>query len=384
MAKRKPRRRPTARKKNVSTTQLAKLGLMTASLAHEVNNPLAAVIGCAENIEIMLDDPHCDHEEIRLQTLEILRSAERASQLVNSMKKLGYREQMQMCVIDVAELVLQSAERLRAQLNEVEVEFQFEFSHPVPVRCDPQQIEQIVVNVLKNAAYALAGRHGAKLIRVSFDTDSRWHSVKIWNNGPIIPPAIQKRLMTPFFTTKPGGDGTGLGLSISRAIMESHRGSLSFTSCSRDGTEFVLSFPRLKKEPWRKTSTHSLGRVLIIDRQLGFREILAAKFKPLGFEVAMAETVEQAVRQLHKDRLLNGAVYDIVPGSADSLQGLETLRRSLGPQCPIFTVTSYPSARAQPSDLKSRGATECYEKPLRIENFSSILRWIQRRDNVAA
>jgi CheY-like chemotaxis protein/two-component sensor histidine kinase len=382
--KRKPRKKKISQKKIAASARLAQLGLMTASLAHEVNNPLAAVLGCAENIEIILDNPNFDREQVRLQVLEILRSAERASQIVNSMKKLGYREQMEMSVIDVAELAFQAADHMRQQLGEIEAQFQFDFSHPVPIQCDPQQVEQILVNILKNALYALAGETESKMVKVSFANDSRYHYVKIWNNGPVIPRAIQKKLMTPFFTTKPSGDGTGLGLSICRAIMESHHGHLSFSSCAKDGTEFVLAFPRLKTEPWTRPHRKESGRILIIDRLLHSREILAAKFKPLGFEVELAESVPQALQTLKKPLAPSCALFDVVPGSEESLHGLQVLRQTLGPHCPIFTVTAYPSARVQPSDLKSRGATECYEKPLRIENFSQILQWIHRLESAAA
>jgi two-component sensor histidine kinase/CheY-like chemotaxis protein len=365
-------------------TRLAEMGRLTASVAHEVNNPLTAILGCAENIELMLSQSQMDREVLRRHILEILKNAHRASDVIKRMGQMSRRENIHMDVIDIAELSLNAVEYMKNQMRELGAEFQFEFSRPIPVQCDSTQVEQIIINIVSNALHAVANNPSAKKIKISFESNEDLHMVKIWNNGPVIPKDVQAKLMAPFFTDKVNDEGTGLGLSISRTIMHAHNGELNFISNDKYGTEFVLEFPRLKNEPWQEQAERQLGAVVVIDHQANFRATIGEKFKMLGFEVVLAENVADSLVQMSKIPRPACVVFDIVPGSKESLAGLSALRQSLGGVPPIFTVSAYPSARDNPAELKSRGATECYQKPLRVEHFSTILELIHRAQKNAA
>ena len=364
---------PEHLKQFMHLTKLAEMGRLTASVAHEINNPLAAILGCAENLEILLQNKNVDHDLALRQVSEILKSAHRASDVIKRMGHLSRKEDHPMSVVDIADLTLNASEYLKKQMQDLEIEFLFEFSRPIPARCDSTQVEQILVNILSNAIHALQKQPLPRKIKVSFYSNDSHHHIKVWNNGPAIPLEIREKLTEPFFTTKDKGEGSGLGLSISQSIMHAHEGSLSFTSSDGDGTEFVLSFPRLADEPWHTPLAPQAGNVIVIDRQPHFRKTMAEKFKILGYEVVSVEDVTQALVALRQSSNVACAVYDIVPGSIDSLTGIQILRKGLGPSCPIITVSAYPSARDNPSELKGRGATECFQKPLRVEHFNAIL-----------
>src|SRR5690606_18170512 len=119
--------------------------------------------------------------------------------------------------------------------------------------------------ILSNAIHALEQNADNRKIKISFQETDGWHQVTIWNNGPAIPESVKRNLMRPFFTTKTEGHGTGLGLSVSKAIMEVHEGALSFSSDEEKGTQFTLSFPKPAFDPWARSSSHSVGPIVLID-----------------------------------------------------------------------------------------------------------------------
>lgn len=357
-------------------TRLAEMGRLAANVAHEINNPLMVIQGFAENIELLLDQKKISRDEVRLQILEIIKSCHRVSRIVTKMNRMSRSQKLRLLVVDLAEVALNAVDFVKAQLSGLDVKVEFDFDHPLPIKCDAIQVEQIILNILSNALFALEGQEHAREIRISFaQAGTKWQQIKIWNNGPTIPEEVQARIMSPFFTTKVEGQGTGLGLAVSKAIMQVHGGDLSFRSNVAVGTEFCLSFPRPKQNPWaEKVRQDKAGVIYIIDRQVNYRRTLQEKFRLLGFRVeAFADSVE-GLSAMQRTGHVAGVLVDIVPGQRDSTEFVKKLRHDLGPTGLIFTMSNYPSARNSRGELKAVGATECFEKPIHAENFTFILK----------
>jgi ActR/RegA family two-component response regulator len=355
-------------------TRLATLGYMSAGIAHEVNNPLMAVQGMAENMELMLDNPQLPREEMRLHLLQMIKACQRISQTVAKMNRMSRHQKIRLFVVDLAEVALNALDLVKAQLGDLGVKLHFDFERPLPIKCDSVQVEQIIFNILRNALSALeTGRNEDRQIRISFAQQSDGHLIKIWNNGPPIPKTAQTKIMDPFFTTKPEDEGTGLGLAISKSIMRLHGGSLSFKSNVLFGTEFCLSFPRPKVNPWARRARQSLGTIVIIDPQTNYRRTLEEKFLALGFKVKSCADFDSGWALLSGEPLA-GCMIDIIPGQAQSLDFVQRVRAQLGPQPLIFTVSNYPSARDWRGELRERGADDSFEKPLHAENFNRLLK----------
>lgn len=354
-------------------TRLAEMGRLSASVAHEINNPLMVAQGFAENIELLLDKEHFPREEIRVQVLEIIKACQRMSRIINKMNRMSRSQKLRLHIVDVAEIALNAVDFLKVQLSELDCQLEFEFDRPLPIKCDAVQIEQIILNIISNALYAMEQNTNGRRIKISFREVANWQQIVIWNNGPAIPAAVQKNLMTPFFTTKNEGHGTGLGLAVSKAIMQVHEGDLTFNSNEKSGTEFVLSFPRPAQNPWKEAKRAHAGPLVLIDRQPNYRMTLQEKFRLLGYNVTAFSDYREGVDWAVKNRVQN-VFIDVIPGLPESIKCVRELRHELGPQALIFTMSNYPSARDLKSDLKQAGATDCFEKPIHADNFVYILK----------
>ena len=355
-------------------TRLAEMGRLAANVAHEINNPLMVVQGFAENIELLLDNENLSRDELRMQVLEIIKSCQRMSRIVNKMNRMSRSQKLRLFVVDLAEVALNSVDFLKTQLADLEVKVEFDFDHPLPIKCDAIQVEQIILNILSNALYALENQdENQRKIRISFEEFGKWQQIKIWNNGPPIPQNVQAQIMSPFFTTKAEGEGTGLGLAVSKAIMQVHGGDLSFKSNGDFGTEFCLAFPRPKENPWQQQVRQNKGLIVIVDRQVNYRRTLQEKFRLLGFRVEALPDYVVGLEAINQGQIA-GVLVDIVPGQRESLAFIKTVRHVLGPTGLIFAMSNFPSARDARGELKSIGATECFEKPIHADNFTYILK----------
>lgn len=354
-------------------TRLAEMGRLSASVAHEINTPLMVAQGFAENIELLLDKDVIPREEIRIQILEIIKSCQRMSRIINKMNRMSRNQKLRLHIVDVAEVALNAVDFVKVQLAEFDVRLQFDFDHPLPIKCDAVQIEQIILNILSNALHALEQKPHDRQIRISFETVGDWQCIRIWNNGPTIPKSVLSQIMTPFFTTKDEAQGTGLGLAVSKAIMQVHEGDLTCSSTKQEGTEFVLSFPRPTENPWQQAERARAGALVLIDRQQNYRKTLQEKFKLLGFQVQAFADHQEGIRAAIAQKVI-GVFIDVVPGLPESVSYVKKLRQELGPTALIFTMSNYPSARDMKYDLKAGGATDCFEKPIHADNFVYILR----------
>lgn len=354
-------------------TRLAEMGRLAANVAHELNNPLMVAQGFAENIELLLDNKNLEPEELRIQVLEIIKACQRMARIINRMNRMSRSRKLRLFIVDLAEVSLNAVDFIKSQISHQEITVEFDFEHPLPIKCDAVQIEQIILNILSNAIFALGNNTHERKIRISFEEVGKWQQIKIWNNGPAIPDDVQTQIMSPFFTTKAEGDGTGLGLCVSKAIMEVHDGTLSFKS-DASGTEFCLSFPRPRQNPWQQRARQDKGLVVIVDRQANFRRTLHEKFRLLGFRVEAFAEYALGMEALKNEPHVAGVLVDIIPGQRESLNFIKSLRHHLGPTGLIFTMSNFPSARDHRGELKAAGATESFEKPMHADNFAFILK----------
>ncbi|GEM_PF-2395176 len=224
--------------------KLASLGEMAASIAHEINNPLAIIQGSAEQLSRNIDKENSDINRSKQLSNKIIETTERISKIVRSLKTLSrngdkdpFKDFLLMDVIsDCVEVTKQNFHEKQINLQICEI--------PADLKLNGQQVQisQVLMNMINNAFHAIEPSEAPKWIKIDLEIHPLYLDIKISDSGPGIPQSIREKIMEPFFTTKDVGKGTGLGLSISKAIIENHGGSLKLDE-EASNTTFVISLP---------------------------------------------------------------------------------------------------------------------------------------------
>jgi PAS domain S-box-containing protein len=208
------------------TAKLATMGELAASVAHELNNPLAILSLRAENLGISLPENSPEHADLTVMEEEIDRMAE----LVSNLLQFSRSGQRQLSSLDLTSEIDRTLELLRSYLLHRKIGVVEDLSPDAPlVQADRQQMRQLFLNLFTNASDAMPAG-GTLTIRVQPTSDEAQVVIEVQDSGIGIAPQNLPHLMEPFFTTKPEGKGTGLGLAICRRIVEEHNGTLQISS----------------------------------------------------------------------------------------------------------------------------------------------------------
>jgi PAS domain S-box-containing protein len=222
------------------TEKLTALGQLVAGVAHELNNPLAVVMGYAQ----ILSQQESLAERVRKDLLKILHESDRAAKIVRNLLTFARPREPQMVMVDVNRLVTDALETREIQLQGANIQVIRRLAPGFPpTMADPHQIEQVLANLVTNAVQALANHAGPHVIEATTEQRNGKLRVTIADNGPGISPQILGKIFDPFFTTKGPGRGTGLGLSICYSIMEEHKGKIWVESEPGRGSRFCIELP---------------------------------------------------------------------------------------------------------------------------------------------
>lgn len=218
--------------------KLAAIGELVAGVAHEVNNPLAGISALAE---LILEEPLSPElmESARL----IKREADRASGVIRDLLAFARKPGANRAAVDLAEVV-RLATRLRAfSLRRTDIRLELDLDPATPlVLGDAQHLQQVVLNLVMNAEYAMrASPHRRLTIRSAPAAGGALLAVT--DTGAGMPLEVRQRVFEPFFTTKPAGQGTGLGLSVSYGIVQAHGGTITVDSEDGAGSTFTILLP---------------------------------------------------------------------------------------------------------------------------------------------
>jgi signal transduction histidine kinase len=220
------------------------MGELAASLAHEINQPLAAIRSNAEAIQNMLEAEVPDLDEVKAAVADIVSDDARAGDTIQRLRALFRREELAHSEIDVAQLLTEVRRIIRSDAIIRKVSLNLDLREPLrAVLADRVQIQQAIINLLLNAFDAVAEEddNSRQVTLCALAESSACVRVLVRDSGRGIAPEALPRIFDPFFTTKPGG--LGMGLAISRSIVEAHRGRLSVSSNPGRGTTFEISLP---------------------------------------------------------------------------------------------------------------------------------------------
>ncbi len=253
------------RAKVIQTAKLAALGEMATGIAHELNQPLTAMLFDADYIKMLSDNAREGQHPLDLDELhqigeDLESDIERSRRIINHLRAFARTSPQGASTLDLNKIIQDSfilvGERLK--LHNVEVALDLH-SEPLLMLGKPNRLEQVFLNLISNAEYALtemgiriseglvkiAPEDFHKELRITTYRNGDTVVAEVTDNGIGIPSEKHEHIFTPFFTTKPVGEGTGLGLSISYGIVKDFNGEITFKSEEHQGTTFTLQFPAL-------------------------------------------------------------------------------------------------------------------------------------------
>ena len=235
----------------IQSAKMASLGELVAGVAHEINNPLAFVVGhfntaqrCVGKVAKEIgqaastDTTHAlDRAQNRLHEASL--GLERIRELVLKLRAFSRLDEGEQKIVSIQECVNSVLMILQHRL-EGRIEVETHFGHPDMLECFPGLLNQALMNLIANSIDSI---EGAGTISISTGADASGYAILVSDTGHGIPAELRERVMEPFFTTKPVGHGTGLGLPITYSIIEKHRGLLELSPRHGGGTLATIRLP---------------------------------------------------------------------------------------------------------------------------------------------
>lgn len=293
------------------SSRLATVGEMAAGIAHEINNPLTCVIGFSELLMMEEDLPKDTRERLRM----INDSSQRVKDIVKRMLTFARQTEPMRTSISINELIDNTLEIRRYVLRIANIELIKKYETGLPeLVIDPGQMQQVFLNLIVNAEYAMKKVHGKGTLTIITEKEDGYIRISFKDDGPGIEPAVLPRLFNPFFTTKKIGEGTGLGLSVSYGIIQEHGGSIKVESKLGKGATFIIDLPitiastkpEVKVPATTTTRPEKKANVLVVDDEPAVRLLIKTILNKNGHTVEECASGEKALEKL------NNNSYDII------------------------------------------------------------------------
>lgn len=305
----------TTQEQLIQSEKLSAVGEFVAGVAHELNNPLTAVMGFSE----LLKNTGADEKNRRYLDM-IFKSAQRCQKIVQSLLSFARRHKPERKPVVIKNLVESVLEIVAYPLRTSNVELATHFDSALPVvMADEHQLQQVLLNIINNARQAIESQPPSSggQIKIITQISGQNARITIRDNGPGISEENLRKIFDPFFTTKEVGKGTGLGLSLCYGIIREHGGSIVPSNAPGGGAQFTIELPAMQipadnaEKPIVKTNGNAregVGKkVLVIDDEEILLEMLREELACAGYTVDVAADGTTALKQIeqnHYDALL--------------------------------------------------------------------------------
>jgi signal transduction histidine kinase/CheY-like chemotaxis protein len=316
----------SAREQLIQSSRLAAMGQLVASVAHDINNPLTAVIGYTE---ILLLEREKD-EQLKKRLEVVLSEANRIAGIVRNLRTFAQKHKIEQHPTNLNHVVTATLSLQEYKLKRQNIEVITDLDADLPqTMADSQQLQQVLINFLSNAMDAMEKKGGgtikiktelrveqSDILRIEEEILDRklFIRLSVSDDGPGIPEDIRARVFEPFFTTKDEVKGTGLGLSICHGIVSAHNGKIYFKTEIGKGTTFFVEIPLIipPAETEAGILTESIvdseataKKILLVDDELAIQNLLKEFLRPEG-QVDIASDGMIGWEKLEKQR------YDLI------------------------------------------------------------------------
>ena len=293
--------------------RVACMGTLIAGVAHELNNPLSAILGFAE---LLLVAPRPAEEREDLET--IAREAQRMAKIVSDLRLVARKTQegTQLEAVQLNEVAQHVLKTRAYALSTRNIEVRTDFADALPaILADRAQIEQVVLNLTVNAEQAMSNADTARpCLTIQTRTTGKWCTLTVSDNGPGVPREDLDRIFDPFFTTKAPGDGTGLGLSLVHSIVTEHHGEIHVDTATGKGSAFHVDLPIAPGTVDDRALVDATPvpsrtlRVLLVDDEAAVRRVVARYLERRGHVVDQVEDGHEALARLRA----GPSPYDVI------------------------------------------------------------------------
>src|SRR5579883_671147 len=323
------------RRQMVHMEKMAAIGRLVSGVAHELNNPLAGILGYAQLVS------RCELDASTRRMIDvILAQAERAGKIVQNFLSLAAKTEPKRVAFDLNDSVRNVVQLREYQESVDNITIKTDFAEDLPYAFgDPSQLEQVILNLIVNAEDAIADvQRRPGVIQVKTFVEGGRLQMTVTDNGSGIHARDMTRIFDPFFTTKEKHRGTGLGLSICAEIVKDHGGELYAWSTYGSGSTFTLELPirhEIEPEqvmPVRTSQGQSLRgkHVLVIDDEIHITELIFDVLARQGARIDLANSGVEALDQIKKKNYDAIICDQRMPGLSG--QRLYRLVESLNPE----------------------------------------------------
>ncbi len=362
--------------------KFAAMGQMMAGAAHELNNPLTAILGISDLLRERATD-----ETTRRQVDTILQQARRAAGIVLNLLAFSRPSAHGNARIDLKGVVQEALQIEGALLAQKHIEVKFEPPEGLPlVEGNRRLITQVFSNLIANAEQSISAARGGGRLDISISCADGRVCVTFADDGAGIAPDIVDKIFDPFFTTKRPGGGSGLGLTIALAVIKEHGGTIEVQSTPRLGAAFHVFLPLCAQPPSAAASSSSPSlalppqpaemlkghSVLIVDDEESIREIMAEDLSRRGMKVNTVESSEAALGYLSTNKCEMVLCDFNLPGISGEALFEKLLAKENGPRPRFVFMTGDLVDPALVRKYREKGA-RILQKPFSVSVLAALL-----------
>jgi two-component system NtrC family sensor kinase len=367
----------------LQSEKMSAVGQLISGVAHELNNPLTAILGYAQLLEGSgLEARSADYVR------KLFKQAQRTHRVVQNLLSFARQRKPQKQEVDLRKVLEESITLREYDLKVNNVTLERELPEEIPsVIADPHQLEQVFLNIINNALDAMVEGSGSGVLKVRVSRKDSYVCVEFDDSGPGI--KDPNRIFDPFYTTKSVGKGTGLGLSICYGIVKEHGGEIVARNRDEGGATIEVrllasekpAVPEVVLSPRREAVL--AGRVLLVEDEEAVLEFERDVLVGAGAEVTTSMSIEDT------KQLLRGSTYDVIvmngimPGECSAREMYEWISTSFpGREKGLLLTFSTMIDQETRSFLQEHGVTSL-TKPFEVADLISNVRMLSQRDGKA-
>ena len=364
--------------KLIQAAKMSAVGRMLSGVAHELNNPLTAIMGHTELAQRRLTAAGGDPNEIKLmENLHL--QGDRCRKIVANLLQFARQEKPRLEAVRLNDVVEQAVQLREYELNTRNIELIREFDPANAMFCaDPNKIVQVVLNLLNNAHDAIRETGGSGRIWIRTASDNGQVRLEFLDNGTGL--SEPERVFDPFYTTKEVGQGTGLGLSVCYGIVEEHQGSIRAENWEQ-GAHFTILLPKgdvtaLTQPGEKEKDMKQLDRkykALVVDDEETLVSMQTSFLADLGVEAAGAHSGAEAILYLQSNQV-DLVISDVrMPGTVDGIQLYEWVGRNRPSLLKQFLFVSGDMIGINVSDFFLKCTAPRIQKPFMWDDYSRLV-----------